>query len=299
MSMAPGDPPAAADAALGPPSIGLIGYGAIGRALVARLSAEAPQIRWHLLLRAQSQLAGPLPGQVRRVADLQGLIAARPLAVVEAAGAEAARAALPGLLRAGLAVIPASVGALADRDFADGLAALAARHAGRLIVPGGALGGLDYLAAIAPLADARLVYTSRKPPAAWRAELVALGVDPEGLGAPYLLFEGPADRAAQAYPRNLNAGLTLALTLGHGRVRVRVLADPAARGNSHEITVDSAAGQAQLCFVNAPDPDNPKTSALTALSIAAALRPLIAAAYPPVASPPVASPDHPLSDQPG
>jgi aspartate dehydrogenase len=53
---------------------------------------------------------------------------------------------------------------------------------------------------------------------------------------------------------------------------VRVVADPAARGNTHEIEAKSAAGEAHFRFVNAPSPDNPKTSMVTALSLAAAVR---------------------------
>ncbi|RUU07022.1 DUF108 domain-containing protein, partial [Mesorhizobium sp. M6A.T.Ca.TU.002.02.2.1] len=110
-------------------------------------------------------------------------------------------------------------------------------------------------------------YTSRKPPAAWRAELVALGRD--GDDGPVILFEGSAPDAAALYPKNLNAGLTVALAAGIERTRVRVVADPAVRENIHEIDVTSAAGRAHLRFENAPSPHNPKTSAITAFSLAA------------------------------
>jgi aspartate dehydrogenase len=55
-------------------------------------------------------------------------------------------------------------------------------------------------------------------------------------------------------------------------VVVRVMADPKATGNTHEIEIESAAGRAALTFNNTPSPDNPKTSALTALSIVHAMR---------------------------
>jgi aspartate dehydrogenase len=42
--------------------------------------------------------------------------------------------------------------------------------------------------------------------------------------------------------------------------------------NVHEIEIESAAGIAEFRFMNAPSPDNPKTSAVTALSLAAAVR---------------------------
>lgn len=255
------------------PSIGLIGFGAISRALHKDMAARGRAVRWTALMRPDSTTG--LPPDVTRVTDVQALIAARPAAVVEAAGAEALRRHLPELLAAGLAVIPASVGALADCGFHDDMRALAARTGGRIVLQGGALGGLDYLAAVAPLPDARARYTSRKPVAAWAAELAALGVDPGALAGPHVLFRGSPADAARLYPRNLNAGLTLALALGPDRVSVRVLADPAATGNTHEIEVTSAAGTAEFRFVNAPAPENPKTSLLTALGMAAALEPFL------------------------
>lgn len=253
--------------------VGLIGFGAIGRALIPAMAQRGRAVDWIILVRPDSEIT--LPPGATRASSLADLIALRPDAVVEAAGAEAARAYLPQLLAAGLSVIPASVGVLADAAFHQDLLQSATRSGGRLVLQGGALGGLDYLSAIRPLADARARYTSRKHVAAWAAELAAAGIDPLTLATEHVLFEGTAAEAARLYPRNLNAGLTLALSLGPDRVSVRVVADPTAQGNTHEVDVTSAAGTAAFRFVNAPSPDNPKTSTLTALSMAATLDALL------------------------
>ncbi len=254
------------------PHVGLIGFGAIGRDLSARLARDAgslPALRQTLLLRHPS--AAPLPG-TSVVESLEALIAARPALVVEAAGQAAVAEAGPALLAAGIDLLVASSGALGEAALLARLLAAAERGGARLIVPSGAIGGLDYLAALHGEPEARILYTSRKPVAAWREELAAAGHDPARLAGPVTLFEGRATDAARLYPRNLNAGLTVALAAGAERTTVRVVADPACTENTHELTVESPLGRAEMRFANTPSPANPKTSALTAASLAAAVR---------------------------
>ena len=90
-----------------------------------------------------------------------------------------------------------------------------------------------------------------------------------------VLFEGAPAQAALLYPRNLNAGLTVALAAAPAPVTVRVIADPAVSLNTHEIEAESALGIAFMRFANRPSADNPKTSALTAASLAATVRRLL------------------------
>ncbi|MCB4770114.1 aspartate dehydrogenase [Ancylobacter sp. Lp-2] len=262
---APRDP--ACPRHVGQRPIGLIGFGAIGRALAATLGAD-PAYRLTVLRRGD----GALLAGVDAVDTLEALIAARPALVVEAAGQGAVAEYGPALLEAGISLVVASTGALADDGLLHRLTLAAATSGARLVVPAGAIGGLDYLAAIAGLPDARVRYISRKPPAAWSEELRALGHDPVSLAAEVVLFEGGAAEAAARYPRNLNAGLTVALAVGPALAGVSVVADPAVTSNTHEITVESPAGRAAMRFTNRPSPDNPKTSVLTALSLVAAVR---------------------------
>lgn len=247
--------------------VALIGFGAIGQALAADLGRD-PAYRLAVL----THDVAPLPSPLRALPDVEALIAARPALVVEAAGQNAVAQYGPELLNAGISLVIASTGALADDGLLQRLTESAQASGARLIVPAGAIGGLDYLTAVAGMEGATVRYISRKPPAAWRAELAALGHDCQRLDAPIVLFEGSAAEAARLYPRNLNAGLAVALAAGHAPVHVQVIADPAAQGNTHEIEVESPAGCATLRFSNRPSPGNPKTSAVTALSLAQAVR---------------------------
>lgn len=250
-----------------PRDIVLIGFGAIGRALAVELGRDAAY-----RLAVLTHRAVELPPTVRALPDVAALIAARPALVVEAAGQGAVAQYGPRLLEAGISLVVASTGALGDEGLLRSLTAAAQASGARLIVPAGAIGGLDYLAALAGVEGVKVRYISRKPPAAWSRELEALGHAPEGLASAVVLFEGSAAEAARRYPRNLNAGLTVALAAGPASVSVQVIADPAVRGNTHEIEVESPAGTATLRFLNRPSPDNPKTSVVTALSLAHAVR---------------------------
>lgn len=244
--------------------IGLIGCGAVGMKVIEVLSRQ----QGYKLTLLKGRTTPDLPSVVTVVSSLEQLLACNPELVLEMTTTEAFPSLVTPLLAAGIDVIAASIGALADPQLLIDLARIAASSGARLILPAGAVGGLDYLIATRSLDDVSILYTSRKPPAAWRTELLAMGRVPE-LDEAVVLFEGTASLAAQRYPRNLNAGLTIALAGGLDRTRVRVIADPTVVHNTHEIEVTSSAGTAYLSFENHPSTSNPKTSALTGLSLAA------------------------------
>jgi aspartate dehydrogenase len=253
--------------------IGIIGYGAIGRDLYDRLGREGHRVV--LLLRPGSTSRESVAPGLPVVDTVEALIGLRPRLVVEAAGQAVLNGMAESILKAGVSLIAASTGALSDPHLFSRLEVAARKGGTRLIVPAGALGGLDYLAALRGATDATVRYTSRKPPAAWRAELAVAGHDPARLAGEIVLFEGAPAEAARLYPRNLNAGLTVALAVAPTPVTVRAIADPAVRLNTHEIEAESTLGTAFMRFANRPSPDNPKTSALIAASLAAAVRRLL------------------------
>jgi aspartate dehydrogenase len=249
-----------------PATIGLIGFGALARQVFAALGDEP--IRWIALVHESSSAA--IDGRITKVTKLIDFIGARPDLVVEAAGQESVASYVPALLEASIPVVIASIGALADTETVERITKARRSSGAGLIIPSGAIGGLDYLAAIARLPDVQIRYRLRKPLAAWHAELEALGLS--NTKVPITLFEGTPTAAARLYPKNLNAAFTVALTVQPAQFSVAVIADPDIATNIHEIETESAAGKASFRFANAPSPDNPKTSAVTALSVAASVR---------------------------
>lgn len=248
----------------------VIGHGAIGRALIRQLESEHPgDFKWAVWTRSGVAQTPNAP-KIVPITTLEQALAFAPALVVECAGHSAVEHIVPDLLATGIAVVVSSVGVLADTAMVEKLNRARLQGKTRVILPAGAIGGLDYLNAVAHCRDLTVTYTSRKPPAAWVPELAALGLSPADIVTTYTLFEGPAQEAARLYPKNLNVAATLALHgAGMQRTTVRVVVDPTVAVNTHEIQISSEAGRATFTFENMPSVENPKTSMLTALSVAA------------------------------
>ncbi|MFZ4806543.1 MAG: aspartate dehydrogenase [Hyphomicrobiaceae bacterium] len=248
--------------------IGLIGWGAIATDVADGLVARGYAVT--VLCRSGTGDRA-MPAGAAQVADLPALLAATPDLVVETASQDAVRHLVPLCLDAGHAVLISSVGALTDAGLLAMLKETAERRGTHVVLPAGAIGGLDYVRAARHADDAVIVYESRKPVDAWRDELRALGVDPASLDAPLTLYEGDARGAASRYPANLNVAATLALAgRGFEGTQVRVVVDPAVDRNTHTITVESELGTMAISLANRPALTNPKSSMVVSRSILAA-----------------------------
>jgi aspartate dehydrogenase len=248
--------------------LAIIGYGAITdeivrvldeRGLLARLSAVL--VRPARLEEARRKAEG----RFAVVDDVDVLLRGAPGVVAECAGHGAMRDYAMAILQARVPLLCSSVGVLADGAFAAALMQTAG--AAGLLIPSGAIAGIDGLLAArtAGLKEAR--YTSIKAPAAW------IGTPAEKLieDRRKVLFEGNAREAALAYPKNVNVGVTVALAgLGMERTRVSLVSDPAASGPLGIIEASGDFGTFRFEILAYASPRNPKTSLLTAHSIVAA-----------------------------
>jgi aspartate dehydrogenase len=209
------------------------------------------------------------------ITDVASLIGHSPDVVVEAASHEAVREYGQPLLAKGIAVIVLSGGALCDDELRSSLERAAHRSGALLYVPSGGIAGLDALkaACIAGVDDVQI--TVMKPPAAWKniRYVEQLGVDLDGLTQPHTLFEGPARGGVPLFPANVNIAAVLAMAgIGFDRTRLRVLADPALKHNTHVIEIRGKTGNISIKVENVPAPDNPKTAWLACYSALAALK---------------------------
>lgn len=251
----------------------IIGYGAIGRVLAAEIAHDphAPRLVGALVRSRPDETRAALGPSVAVVSDVEALVSLRPDIVVECAGQEALRAHAGRLLDAGIDVMAIATGALASPGVLEDWTARARRSGARLIAPAGAIAGLDGLGAHKRAGLERVVYTSTKPPLAWRGTPAEERVDLAGLREPVVFFDASAREAALAYPKNANLAATVALAgLGLDETRVRLVADPAATGNTGRIEATSAVGTLLVENAGAAGA-NPKTSASTAYSLAYAL----------------------------
>jgi aspartate dehydrogenase len=213
-----------------------------------------------------------LPDRVRVVTTLSELLELAPTVAAECAGQGAVRAHAAEVLSAGTDLVVISTGALAEAGLLEELTSRAKRSGSRLIIPAGAIAGIDGLASLKLAGLSDVTYTSTKPPIAWRGTRAEEAVDLFALSEATVFFEGSAREAALSYPKNANLAATVALAgLGLDRTLVRLIADPRADGNTGTINAQSTVGSMRVVMTGAAS-DNPKTSASTAFSVLHALR---------------------------
>lgn len=256
--------------------IGIAGLGAIGRALARRIAAgEIPGLELAALaVRDTGKASAWLDGEGIScpLVALDAFPSHADLVVECAPAAILAEICRP-MLEAGRRVMVLSCGALLPRP---DLMELAREKGGQIIVPTGALLGLDAVTAAAEGVIHSVRMTTRKPPTglvgAPYLERHAISV--EGLTEAKRVFAGTAREAAAGFPANVNVAAALSLAgIGPDRTTIEIWADPAVTRNCHSIEVDSDSARFTLSIENIPS-ENPKTGRITALSVLAALRKL-------------------------
>jgi aspartate dehydrogenase len=255
--------------------VAVAGLGAIGRVLVRRLTDgiegftlacvavrdEAKACAW---LEAQKVACPVVPlDEFPQHADL----------AIECARGEVLDRVCRPMLDAGKMVMVLSCGALLARPE---LIDLAKTRGGRILVPTGALLGLDAVAAAAEGTIHSVRMTTRKPPnsLAGAPYLLKNDISLDELEAPKLVFSGTAREAAAGFPENVNVVAALSLAgIGADRTMIDIWADPGVERNCHSIEVDADSARFTMSIENVPS-DNPKTGKSVALSVIAALRKL-------------------------
>jgi aspartate dehydrogenase len=254
------------------------GFGAVGKVVAQRIDQgieglTLAAVSAHDLGQAERAMAGfarpvPVVPLARLGEEAEIVVECVPAALLR-------ELAEPALARGRLLMV-LSCGALLDNF---DLVELARRHGGRILVPSGALLGLDAVAAAAEGGISSVHMITRKPPGGL-------------LGAPYLMenaiaigrltrpacvFTGTAREAARGFPANVNVAAALALAgLGPDRTTIEIWADPTVTRNTHRIEIEADAARFSMQIENVPTEVNPRTGRITALSVIAALKKLSA-----------------------
>ena len=258
--------------------VGIGGLGAIGLAVARKLDEgieglelAAVSARDHD--KAKRNMAGfskPVP--VVALEDLADLADV----VVECAPAAQFEKLAESAIGAGRIFMPISVGALLPRMH---LVEKARETGARILVPTGALLGLDAVRAAAEGAVESVTIVTRKPPGGLEGApyLVENNISLQGLTEAKRVFSGTAREGAKGFPANLNVGAALSLAgIGPDETMLEIWADPAVTRNTHTITVEAESARFTMKIENVPSEENPKTGKITALSVIAALRRLTA-----------------------
>ena len=193
--------------------------------------------------------------------------------VVECAPAALLPAIARPFLSKGKRVMVLSAGALlTNMDLVD----LAREKGGQIIVPTGALIGLDAVTAAAQGKIMSVKMVTRKPVRGLVGApfLVENKIDIESIKEPLRIFSGTPREAAVGFPANLNVAVALGLAgIGVDDTTLEIWADPALTRNTHRIEVISDSAEFSMQIANIPS-ENPKTGKITALSVLACLRKL-------------------------
>ena len=253
--------------------LGIIGRGAIAHYVTQRIEAEGHEVSAYLVRPARVDAHGAQDAAgralVSAVADLP-----RDLDLIaDCAGHQALRSYGPEILRAGIGLVTVSLGALADAELEQALTDAAQSGGAPLILATGAIGALDALRSARAGRLSRVQYTGRKPPAGWRGSPAEAVLDLNALtdtAVPH--FQGTAREAALRYPKNANVAAAVALAgIGFDRTEAQLIADPTISENIHEITAEGDFGHLAFQIAGNPLPDNPKSSALAAMSVVATI----------------------------
>ncbi|HUM14622.1 MAG TPA: aspartate dehydrogenase [Candidatus Nitrosotalea sp.] len=246
--------------------IGIVGMGVIGRRVAEAVRRGIPGVTLAgVTVRKPETATGfdslPLDALIER-SDL----------IVEAATQAALREFGPGVLGAGKHLMVLSVGVLVG--VLDDWARLAEKHGCRILVPSGAIAGLDGVKGAREGAITSVTMETRKPPRglAGAPFIEEKRIDLDAITSETLIFEGPATEAVKAFPANVNVVAALSLAgIGPDRTRIKLYAVPGQARNQHRITVEGEFGTLRIEVENVPS-ENPRTGRLSYLSAIAMLR---------------------------
>ncbi|MBI5024090.1 MAG: DUF108 domain-containing protein [Candidatus Omnitrophica bacterium] len=250
--------------------IGIVGCGAIGGGIARYILKE---------LKKDCQLTGLYDIEYGRVERLRREFSAGPIGksslqallkscdlMIEAVNASSTREIVRGALLQKRNVIAMSVGKLLD---AQDLFDLARKRGCHLLIPSGAIAGIDAVKS-ASLARIRGInLTTRKPLNGFanNSYLIKKGVDLAAIKKETILFKGNVASAVRFFPQNINVAATLALaSQAKDKITVCIMTSPEYKNNSHEVEIIGDFGRIVTRTDNVVSPENPKTSYLAVLS---------------------------------
>ncbi|MDQ3835762.1 MAG: aspartate dehydrogenase [Thermoproteota archaeon] len=261
--------------------VGLLGCGTIGTHLalaigsgeIANASLEGI---FDIIQENAKTLKSKLKTDVQVYYDFESLIDAPVDVIIEAASQEAVRRFSKHIVAAGKDLMIMSVGALSDSALLAELTEIASLSKGknRIYVPSGAIAGIDAIRSVRNLIETITLTTTKSPKSLSGAPfLTGKNIDLDSITEITQIYEGSASEAVKLFPANVNVAAVLSLAgVGSYKTRVRVVVNPHATTNRHEIMATGSFGDIKITVNNVTAPGNPKTSFLAVLSAIECLR---------------------------
>lgn len=255
-------------------SVAIIGYGALGKILskviLTRLSDQYTLAGiWSRSVQNYRQELEN--ANIPSYLSLQELLDGSADYVVEIASIQAAKSYGEQILQAHKHLILTSVGALADEDFSLRLKNAAFSSGKKVYVTSGAVGGFDIFQTIALMGNTDAQIETWKSPSSLAG---APGLDGKTLSddTEQTVFCGTARKAISGFPKNVNVAVASAsASVGIDSMKTIITSNPAKNVNTHKITVHNDSVCATLEVSSKPDSKNPRSSVVTAWSVASLL----------------------------
>ena len=250
--------------------IGLIGCGAIGTEL-AKFIDNNKEMQLVAIADIDENKINALKGILKNnhpeTLDIDSLIEKSDL-IIEAASGKAANELLNKIINKDKKAMFMSTGGLINS------LELLKNSKARIYLPSGAIAGLDGIKAASVGKIKSITLTTTKPPKGFKDAPYVLEnkIDLDSITKKTVIFKGPAEEAVKGFPQNINVAATLSLASDSKRLKVRIIADPKTKTNTHEIKVAGESGKIKTKTENIPSPINPKTSYLAVLSAIATLK---------------------------
>ncbi len=255
--------------------IGLIGFGAIGQEIAARLSSGQYGVRLAgVLLKPNSPSAAAAKAVGIEVVESATQLSHLGVSwAIECAGHSALSMHGPAVLEQGMSLLVASIGALADDHLKAQLDTACRQYRGAGELPyvsfcSGALGGLDALSGARHSPPLEVTYISEKPIHAWRGTAAETMIDLDQVKGTAVFFTGSARQAALQFPQNANVAAAVAFAgVGLDNTNVKLCAVEGQSVNRHQVIAHGSFGHMHCLVEGKPLERNPKTSVLAATSL--------------------------------
>merc|ERR1712232_788021 len=163
------------------------------------------------------------------------------------------------------------MGVFTDDALMEELTALAEESGGQLLIPAGAMPGMDWMSSAALDEVEQVTMEQRKRPEGWLGTPAEAKFDLKALTKPTTIFQGPAREAAAQFPKNANIAAALALgTVGLDKLQVQLVADPTVSGPTNKVTMRGGCGEISLEVKGKPL--SQRTSRVVPFSVLKALK---------------------------
>ena len=264
--------------------VAVIGYGSIGREIIASAKRqEIPNAKIIAVFDKQSQVVNSVDnenGDVQLFSDFDEFYNSETYSsldiIIECASKDAVREFGKKIIESKKDLIVLSVGAFSDKEYLAELQNLSSSNSTRILIPTGAIAGLDSIRSVRKYLNSVTITTTKHPKSLAGAPFFESSrIRLDDINSETVLFEGNASTAIELFPANVNVAVAVALAgVGLEKTRVKIMTDPLISVNKHEIVAKGSFGEIHIVVQNIPSPTNPKTSYLASLSAIECLRSL-------------------------